>query len=217
MHSGISASEELQAAFNLLLASPSTFGLLVSIHKESLVPVASLPSKAPSFVDNLPILQTHLQPDVALYVLLRRYDDEPKFIAITYVPDAAPVRQKMLFASTRLALVRELGSENFREKLFVTLAQELTEGGFQKHDAHVKIAAPLTAEERTLGEVRRAEQEAGSGTGTREIHLSKGFAARVAEDATAALKELGRDGGRVVVMLVCWPRTQKEAACAVVR
>jgi len=30
-------------------------------------------------------------------------------VAITYVPDKAPVRQKMLYASTRLTLTRELG------------------------------------------------------------------------------------------------------------
>lgn len=123
-------------------------------------------------------------------------------MAVTYIPDAAPVRQKMLFASTRLALVRELGSENFRETIFANSADELTEGGFKKHDAHNKLAAPLTEEEQTLGEVKRAEQEAGSGTGTREIHLSKSFAMPMAEDAVAALKELNVDGGRTVVMLV---------------
>lgn len=122
---------------------------------------------------------------------------------MTYVPDAAPVRQKMLFASTRLTLVRELGSEHFRETIFATTAEELTPAGFEKHDAHSALAAPLTEEERTLGDVKRAEQEAGGGTGTREIHLSKSLAMPVAEDALAALKALGDEGsGTGLVMLV---------------
>ncbi|KHN99740.1 twinfilin-1 [Metarhizium album ARSEF 1941] len=208
MQSGISASEELQAEFNSLLTSPSSFGVIVGIEKEALVPITTLPSKGSSFLENLSSLQSHLKPNVPLYMLLRRYDDVPRLTAISYVPDAAQVRQKMLFASTRLTLVRELGSEHFRETMFVTSADELSENGFERHDAHAQLAAPLTEEERTLGEVKRAEQEAGSGTGTREIHLSKSFAMPMAEDAVAALKELGQDDGRVVTMLTINPDSE---------
>ncbi|KAG6008609.1 hypothetical protein E4U21_004249 [Claviceps maximensis] len=201
MQSGISASRELQAEFNSLLSSSSTFGLVVGIEKESLVPTATLPSTSHSFADNLAHLKGHLQADAALYLLLKRHAEQPSLVAVTYVPDSAPVRQKMLFASTRLALVRELGSEHFRETIFANSAEELTMGGFEKHDAHNKLAAPLTDEEQSLGEVKRAEQEAGSGTGTREIHLSKSFAMPMAEDALSALRELKSEAGRTVVML----------------
>lgn len=166
------------------------------------MPLTTIPSSGPSFSDNLANLQPHLKPDAALYAILRRHDDDPPFLAVTYVPDSAPVRQKMLFASTRLTLVRELGTEHFRETVFATMADELSAAGFQKHDAHSKLAAPLTEEEQTLGEVKRAEQEAGAGTGTREIHLSKNLNMPVQEDAIAAMREIGEEGGRVVTMLV---------------
>jgi twinfilin-like protein len=197
----ITASEELQAQFNSLLSSPDTFGLLVTIEKEALVPVTAVPSKSSSFEENLQALQHHLKDDVALYILLRRYPDSPRLIALTYVPDAAHVRQKMLFASTRLTLVRELGSEHFRETIFATTAEELSAAGFKKHDAHTKLDAPLTEEERTLGEVKRAEQETGAGTGSKEIHLSKSLTMPVGEDAIAAMKAVG-EGSRTVTMLV---------------
>ena len=183
------------------MASPDTFGLLATIENEALVPVTTLPSKS-SFTENLATLQSYLKPDVALYIILRRFDTAPHFLAITYVPDEAKVRQKMLFASTRLTFVRELGTEHFRETILVNSADELSEKGFQKHDAHTKLDAPLTEEERTLGEVKKAEQEAGTGTGVREIHLSKSMAMPVTEDAIAAMQEVGQEGGRVVVMLV---------------
>jgi twinfilin-like protein len=109
----------------------------------------------------------------------------------------------MLFASTRLTLTRELGTEHFRETIFATTADDLSAKGFERHDAHARLEAPLTEEERSLGEVKRAEAEAGSGTGTREIHLSKNLAMPVGEEAVAALKELGQEGGRRgAVMLV---------------
>ncbi|KAL2693634.1 hypothetical protein Neosp_000194 [[Neocosmospora] mangrovei] len=208
MQSGIAASQELQNEFNSLLASDDTFGLLASIENESLVPVATLPSTSSSFGENLASLQPHIKTDVALYIILRRYDSAPKFLAITYVPDAARVRQKMLFASTRLTLVRELGSEHFRETIFVTVPEELSENGFKKHDAHTKLDAPLTEEEQALGEVKRAEQEAGSGTGVKAIHLSKSFSMPIGEDAVAAMKEVGQDNGRSVVMLKINPETE---------
>ncbi|PFH63222.1 hypothetical protein XA68_16661 [Ophiocordyceps unilateralis] len=210
MQSGISASEELQTQFSSLLSSGDNFALLVTIEGESLVPVMMLPSTGPSFEANLDSLQPHIQPKAALYLMLRRFDDTPRLLAVTYVPDTAPVRQKMLFASTRLTLVRELGTEHFRETIFVTTAQELTPTGFRKLDAHNQLAAPLTEEERTLGEVKRAEQEAGSGTGTREIHLSKSLAMPIAEDALAAMRELGPEagGGRTVTMLRINPKTE---------
>lgn len=196
------ASEELQAQFTSLLSSPDTFGLLVTIEKEALVPISTIPSTSSSFDDNLNALQQHLKPDAALYIIVRRYQDSPRLLALTYVPDSAPVRQKMLFASTRLTLVRELGSEHFRETIFATTAEELSAAGFKKHDAHTKLEAPLTEEERTLGEVKRAEQATGTGTGTREIHLSKTLKMPVSEEAIAAITEVGQDGGRTVAMLV---------------
>ncbi|CAM1505150.1 Fc.00g107870.m01.CDS01 [Cosmosporella sp. VM-42] len=208
MQSGISASQELQAEFNSLLASADTFGLLATIERESLVPVTSLPSTGSSFTENLASLQPHITSNEARYIVLRRYDTAPAFVVITYVPDSAKVRQKMLFAATRLTFVRELGLEHFRETIFATTPEELSEKGFQKHDAHTKLDAPLTEEEQALGEVKRAEQEAGAGTGTREIHLSKSFHMPVTEEAIAAMREVGQDGGRVVAFLKINPSTE---------
>jgi len=185
-----------------MLENPAIFGVTITIEKESLVPVETLQSKSSSFSDNLASLQPFVKSDAALYAILRRHDSAPQFLAITYVPDEAPVRQKMLFAATRLTLVRELGTEHFRETIFATNKEELTVAGFEKHEAHTKLEAPLTEEERTLGEVKRVEQEAGSGTGQREIHLSKNLNMPVEEDALAAIKEMGENGSRSVVMLV---------------
>ncbi|KAI1809929.1 actin depolymerizing protein [Poronia punctata] len=201
MQSGILASEELVSKFGQLLSDDSQFGLLVTISSESLTPLATLSRSSSDFNGNLDQLKPYLKPDEPIYALLRRYDTVPHLVAVTYVPDTAKVRQKMLFASTRLTLVRELGSEHFRETIFATTAQELTPGGFEKHDAHAKQDAPLTEEERSLGEVKRAEAEAGSGTGVRDIHLSSNMSMPVQNDAVEALRQLGQGGGRVIVML----------------
>lgn len=186
------------------MGDPAQFGLLVTITGETLTPSTTLPrsSLSSNFDTDLPKLSSHIKPNEPLYIILRRYDIAPYLIAVTYVPDTAKVRQKMLFASTRLTLVRELGSDHFRETIFATMAEELSAEGFKKHDRHNQIEAPLTEEERTLGEVKRAEAEAGAGTGVREIHLSKTMNMPVATDALVALSALGREEGTGLVMLV---------------
>jgi twinfilin-like protein len=100
----------------------------------------------------------------------------------------------MLFASTRLTLVRELGIERFRETIFATTKAELTKEGFEKHDKHVVLEAPLT-EEQSLGEVKRKEAEEGRGMNERKSHVSSGVSMPVSEEALQALKGLaeGRD------------------------
>ncbi|ROT40804.1 cofilin/tropomyosin-type actin-binding protein [Sodiomyces alkalinus F11] len=210
MQSGISVSDELHSRFNSLLSSDTHFGLLATIQSETLQPLEFLPRVSPSasFTDNLTSLAQHLTPNEALYIILRRYDTIPRLVAVTYVPDAAKVRQKMLFASTRLTLTRELGTEHFRETIFATTPGELSPSGFAKHDAHNDLDAPLTEEEKSLGAVKRAEQEAGSGTGVREIHLSKSLSMPLTEDVIAAMKEAAQEGGRVLTMLKINPDTE---------
>ena len=76
MQSGISVSQELTSEFNKFQADESLFALLVTISNETLTPVTTLPKSSPDFNRNLDSLQTHLQPNEALYVILRRSDNE---------------------------------------------------------------------------------------------------------------------------------------------
>jgi twinfilin-like protein len=108
----------------------------------------------------------------------------------------------MLFASTRLTLVRELGIERFRETIFATTKEELTVQGFEKHDKHTQLEAPLTEEEMSLGEVKRKEAEEGRGAGERRSHVSSGVSMPITDEAVAALKGLGGEGGDNLVQLV---------------
>ncbi|KAJ1337395.1 twinfilin [Microdochium nivale] len=201
MQSGITSSKELVSAFNSLLSDTSAFALLVTISNEALTPVTTIRASSSSFSDNLSAVAPHVKPNEPLYIILRRFDSLPHLSVVTYVPDTAKVRSKMLFAATRLTLTRELGTEHFRESLFFTLPDELTAAGFDRLDRHAALEAPLTEEERTLGEVKRAEAEAGAGTGVREIHLSKNMSMPITPAALEKLKELGSGGGEGIVMM----------------
>ncbi|KAJ0109673.1 cofilin tropomyosin-type actin-binding protein [Diaporthe amygdali] len=212
MQSGISASQELTSKFTDLLQSDEHFGLLATIENESLTPVSLLTptSSSATFADNVnSLVLPALADSEPLYLLLKRYDSAPRLTAVSYIPDTAKVRQKMLFASTRLTLVRELGREHFRETIYATTRDELTPEGFDKHDKHEQLEAPLTEEERSLEGVKKAEAEGSRGTGSREIHLGQRMNMPVQEDALAALQELKTEGGRSLVTLKINPETEK--------
>jgi twinfilin-like protein len=134
-----SASDELHTAFKDLVNS-SERGLLVGIKNEQLVPLESVSSTSSDFSSDLSSLDSLLKDNEATYIILRRYPSTTDpFVAVTYVPDTANVRSKMLFASTRLSLVRELGAEKFRDTLFATTKAELTADGFRRHDKHSEL------------------------------------------------------------------------------
>jgi twinfilin-like protein len=117
------------------------------------------------------------------------------------VPNAAPVRQKMLFASTRLTLLRELGGEHFPESIFTTEADELTADGWEKHRAHEAKDNPLTAEEQSLQDIKDAE--ALESRGTRAQGLAQGGRIAIRADAgiADALRTLGQGGSENLVQL----------------
>ncbi|KAJ9665780.1 Twinfilin-1 [Coniosporium apollinis] len=202
MQSGITASPELHTAFQTLLSSPTQRGLLASISNETLVPITTIPSTSSNFTADLANLAPHLKPDAALYILLRRSPSTTSspssatatFVAITYIPDRAPVRQKTLFASTRLTLLRELGSENFGESLFVTEAEELSEAGWKRHEAHGNAERPLTEEERNLEGIKEAEAREAGGTGGRKRVGGGHLQINVGDGVEEAVRGLGEEG-----------------------
>jgi len=203
MQSGITVSRELQDAFNELVSTPTQRGLVATIQSETLTPQASLPSTSTDFHSDLDGIPNLLEKDAASYIILRRYQNAPDgYVAVTYVPDSAPVRQKTLFASTRLTLVRELGTERFRESLFVTELKELTSEGWRKHDASGEAKAPLTAEEESLKKIKEAEAEVRGGTTGRRLETGGRLSIAISDEARGALDGF-TEGQDNLLQLVC--------------
>jgi len=191
MQSGITASKELVDAFNAFVSNSSQRALLASIEQERLVPGPVVSARSEDFTSDLQLLQSHISSTQAAYVLLRVDPSAADgFIAITFVPNAAPVRQKMLFASTRLTLVRELGIERFRSTLFATETDELTAQGWAKHEKHEALPAPMTTEEAGLASVKEAEARESGGTGNRRGHVNSKVNVPTGEGVLDALQGL---------------------------
>lgn len=177
-----------------------------------MIPYETIPLQS-DFSSDLSQLASHLSPNAARYVLLKVAPGEPDgFVAVTYVPNSAPVREKMLFASTRLTLVRELGIERFRETLFATEAAELTAEGWAKHEKHSTQAAPLTQEEEGQAGLREAEAQETGGTTARKGHVGSKLDALQTEDGMEEkLRELNNEGsGGLLLQLVSTYKSWKR-------
>ena len=104
----------------------------------------------------------------------------------------------MLFASTRLTLVRELGSEKFRASRFVTEINELEAKGWDAWERH---------EKGELKGVKEAEASEKAGMGRKGSVVSSGVSLQMREGVTEALESLRRGEGGNLVVLACLARS----------
>ncbi|KAK9484963.1 hypothetical protein V1527DRAFT_452586 [Lipomyces starkeyi] len=210
--SGIKASPALLDAFRAFTIDDDARTLLVKIENESLEPGEVIKAES-SYFDDVALLAPHVSEKEPLYILYRTDGTATGTTAgltfISYIPDAAPVRHKMLYASTRNTLVRELGGDKITASFFMTDKDEITREGFQKFAEHEKLSQPLTEEERALRSVREVEAKEGfAGTATRKSHVSSGLTFPIGPEVESALAGMKSEDYNVIVLEI---DVQKES------
>ncbi|KAI8344054.1 hypothetical protein BC941DRAFT_407633 [Chlamydoabsidia padenii] len=193
--SGIKVSEELAKIFTEAVGNGDTRILRVSIVNESLVCAGSDKVEG-SFDEDYNKVENHLEDKIPTYLLVRTDERtsglEYKWLLLCYVPDDAKVRDKMLYASTKATLIKELGDSKFTDSIYGTKKSEFSQDGYKKHLAHKNADAPLTQRERELAEIKAAEAQTVSdyqGTSTRKTY-APGLAFPLTESAIEALQAL---------------------------
>ncbi|KAF9453252.1 actin depolymerizing protein [Macrolepiota fuliginosa MF-IS2] len=206
--SGITVTPDLTAAFADALKSDSVRFLKVVIHNESLVHELSLDA-AGSFEEDLAKLQDNdiISDNVPAYVLAKLDPPSADWIAFSYVPDSAKVRDKMLYASSRSALLKSLGSTVFTDSIFATSKADLTAEAYQAHLRHLAAPKPLSAREQEMADVRAAESNY-EGSRARAAPLGSGVGFRWAPEVEEAITELGRGDNSAIVILTVDPQTE---------
>ncbi|KAI8376701.1 hypothetical protein EDC96DRAFT_282352 [Choanephora cucurbitarum] len=196
--SGIQVSEELSQVFTQAVSKGDIRILRVSIEKESLVPNGTSAVQDDFETDYKKFIDNYLDNTTPAYIFVR-FDEkgtagEYKWLFLCYVPDGAKVRDKMLYASTRATLTKELGDYRFVDNIYGTEKSEFTWEGYKKHLAHKAAEAPLTRREQELAEIKAAEVKAVSdyqGTTTRKSY-APGVAFPLTDKAVKGLQELAK-------------------------
>ncbi|KAI8987715.1 hypothetical protein BDF20DRAFT_904685 [Mycotypha africana] len=178
--SGIQVSEELSKAFTDAVSNGNVRVIRVSIDNDY-----------KSYVSD------YLETTTPAYIFVRLDErttstGEYKWLFLCYVPDNAKVRDKMLYASTRATLTKELGDYRFVDNIYGTEKAEFTWEGYKRHLAHKAAEAPLTRREQELAEIKAEEAKTVSsyqGTSTRKSY-APGVAFPLTEKAIEALCSL---------------------------
>ncbi|KAI5969415.1 TWF1 [Candida margitis] len=160
--SGITVSEELSKTVK---DDTSTILIKVSPDSTQLIPESSFPqpnsSSLSSIFDDLHayISKQYPQP---VYIILP-YQSSKVFIS--FIPDSAPIKQKMLYASTKNTLLSNLGSSSFAYKLAWTELDELNAEYLQKVINEDGATGPLTEDEKILQNLNNKSHIQGYGHG----------------------------------------------------
>ncbi|XP_063218013.1 twinfilin [Bacillus rossius redtenbacheri] len=188
---GIRANEELKKFFVKCRAGNIRV-FKVSIIDEQLALTASrdvIGSWEEDYDSCLGPLVEEGQPSYIVYRLDSKNTSGHDWLFISWSPDASPVRQKMLYASTKATLKQEFGSGQIKEELHATSVDDMTLSGYRRHRRAAVAPAPLTAAEEELALLRRTEVNTGVGVDSRQQTLS-GVAFPLTGEARQALSAL---------------------------
>lgn len=190
---GIKANEKLKGYFakckeggiRLLKVSIEEEQLTYSSHKECIA------SWDKDFDDCVKPLIEDDQPCFMFYRLDVKDALGYQWILISWSPDTAPVRQKMLYASTKATLKQEFGTSQIKEELHGTILDDITWEGYIKHKRAMTAPAPLSMKEEELQEIKRTEINTEYGVDSKQQTLG-GVLFPLTESAKQAIVEMGK-------------------------
>jgi len=198
--SGISVSKELDASFGDARTQGKVRWVKAQIKDESVVFVKTHPLGA-SVQADFGSLKSEMLPKIPCYILYRldtQANNNFQWILLAYVPDGSTVRERMLYASTRDTIKRQLGLTYFVEDLHGSTPEEFTYDAFQDHQKKKILSdVPLTSSELQTRSERTAEVDMGH---TREYVHSVKFP--MSDAALAKLKALPTSSVALVLLKV---------------
>lgn len=192
--SGITASTELLDAFKNF--DVNALVIRVSDDSTTLIPDEEFPQ--PSSSDKSEVLkglhgyfkEKYPQPG---YIIVP--EDEGSYAFISFIPDTAPIRQKMLYASTKNTLIQQLGSNQFKKSHLLAWT-ELDELNLKNYENSSSIqqddSNALTSEEKMMKEINSLQTLSLAESGlTSQDSFKKELASMHGESETAAGSSIG--------------------------
>jgi twinfilin-like protein len=190
---GIEPSEELKELISTALKGSLRY-IKISIENEKLVQDGSSATSG-SWEDDLDsMILPQLFEDKPCYIFYR-LDERNSYqnflwVFMSYTPDNAKVRDKMLYAATKATVRKAFQSGVVVDDIAATTKDELSLAGYRRHLESQKAAPPLSQTEVALQELQLNEDRVDVGTATRQSHLH-GVAFPIDQDAFQALQQLG--------------------------
>ncbi|XP_068152390.1 twinfilin [Drosophila tropicalis] len=190
---GIRANEQLAKVFGKAKNGKLRV-VKVSIENEQLSCSGTAEVKKDWERDYDKLISPMLEETVPCYILYRLDVKIPlgySWLLISWTPDTASIRQKMVYASTKATLKAEFGSAYITEEVHATTLDETTFDGYKKHKREFSAPAPLTTREEELQELRKTEVHTEISTNTRHQTLG-GISCPLSDATISAIQDLVR-------------------------
>eukprot|EP01089_Gocevia_fonbrunei_P013718 TRINITY_DN3574_c0_g1_i1.p1 TRINITY_DN3574_c0_g1~~TRINITY_DN3574_c0_g1_i1.p1 ORF type:complete len:338 (-),score=79.52 TRINITY_DN3574_c0_g1_i1:62-1075(-) len=161
--SRIPVDAELERQFANARTEGGVRFIKVVISNESLLAVDSH-SLSSSLEDDWNAMDNLLEPKKACYILFRLDSTNAtgfEWLLVSYVPDGSPVKDRMLYASTRDPLKKQLGAPYFADTLHGSDKSDFTYEAYLDHKNKFAAPPPLTATEITIKNESTAQIEQG--------------------------------------------------------
>lgn len=129
------------------------------------------------------------QPAYLFFRLDSKNDTGYEWILISWSPDNSPVRQKMLYASTKATLKKEFGSPQIKTEMFGSTKTDINLRGYLRHANTAKEPAPLTFAEEELLQIKKNESGVEIGFDTKHQTI-QGVVFPISQEAISALFDL---------------------------
>lgn len=118
----------------------------------------------------------HCQADQPCFLLYRldERDSSSSFLwlLISWSPDQAPTRQKMLYASTKATFRKEFGQSQIQGEYYANTPEEVTLAGYRKHLSVEAAPGPLSQREEEQKAIKEAESRPEVSINTKHNTLS---------------------------------------------
>ncbi len=110
-------------------------------------------------------------PCFIFYRLDERKDTGFVWLFVSWSPDFAPIKQKMLYAATKSTLKLEFGAGEIKDELFGTARDDVSLDGYLKHLQSQLAPKPLTNREEELVLLRQGEDHSRINVNTKQKTL----------------------------------------------
>uniref|UniRef100_A0A1Y1MDH8 Twinfilin n=1 Tax=Photinus pyralis TaxID=7054 RepID=A0A1Y1MDH8_PHOPY len=193
---GIKANNELKEFFGRC-RDGSIRALKISICDEQLALATSVKDKRSYTWDKcfdqvvVPLVEEN-QPCYILYRLDTKSDLGYEWLFISWSPDTAPVREKMLYASTKATLKQEFGNAQIKEEIRGSIMSEVTLDGYYKFKKAAVAPAPLSSREEEIQEMKRNEVHTDYSITSKQQTLG-GVTFPITSEAEAAILDMARN------------------------
>jgi len=118
----------------------------------------------------------HLQDDLPCFLLYRldERDSSSSFLwlLLSWSPDKAPTRQKMLYASTKATFKKQFGAGQIKEEYYANTPEEVTLAGYKRHLAVEAAPGPLSQAEEEKKAILESESRPEVSVDTKHNTLS---------------------------------------------